>query len=32
VKEVVERVEGMPPDDQANILGQNANRVYQLGL
>jgi len=32
VKEVVERVKGMPPDDQANILGQNANRVYHLGL
>jgi predicted TIM-barrel fold metal-dependent hydrolase len=32
VKEVVERVEPLPPDDQANILGQNANRVYNLGL
>jgi predicted TIM-barrel fold metal-dependent hydrolase len=32
VKEVVERVDGLPPEDQANILGQNANRVYRLGL
>ena len=31
VDEVVERVEPLPPDDPANILGRNAAVVYELG-
>jgi predicted TIM-barrel fold metal-dependent hydrolase len=32
IKEVVERVQPLPPEDQANILGRNAVTVYKLGL